>query len=116
MKILYVINHMDWFWSHRLPLAQGAQSAGYNVTVAAAGASGDKNLAKHKFTGAELPAEPVPLIIPAIHRIIKNQKPDIIHAVTLKYAFMAGLAARLHKDIKIVHTIAGLGYLFSGES
>jgi glycosyltransferase involved in cell wall biosynthesis len=28
---------------------------------------------------------------------------------------MAGLAARLHKNVKIVHTIAGLWYLFSGE-
>jgi hypothetical protein len=26
-RLLYVINHMRWFWSHRLPLAEGARAA-----------------------------------------------------------------------------------------
>ena len=54
-KLLYVINHMDWFWSHRLPLAAGAQEAGWDVTVAASGASSDKKLASRGFHAADLP-------------------------------------------------------------
>jgi glycosyltransferase involved in cell wall biosynthesis len=121
-KLLYVINHIDWFWSHRLPLAQGAQSDGWAVSVAVTGAKNDAKLAPSGFKGLELPPSDqgfAPLtvlkIIWAIHKVIAKENPDVLHVITLKYAFMAGLAARLHKNVKIVHTIAGLGYLFSGE-
>src|SRR5690606_21973541 len=83
------------------------------------GAKADPNLAPQHFTGHELPASdggPTMIkIIWDIHKIIKYEQPDIIHAITLKYAFLAGLAARFHKDVRVVHTLAGLGYLFSGE-
>jgi len=122
-KLLYVINHLDWFWSHRLPLAQGAQKEGWDVLVAVTDASRDEKLAEGGFTGLELPPSdqgftPFTVLktIYAIHQRMAETKPDLVHAITLKYAFMTGLAARLHPDIRIVHTIAGLGYLFSGES
>ncbi len=121
-KLLYIINHMDWFWSHRLPLAIGAKDNGWNVLVAARGANQDSKLAKNGFTGIELPASskgfmPLAVLktILAIRQIIKTEKPDLLHAITLKYCFFSGLAA-LGTDTKIVHTIAGLGYLFSGEN
>lgn len=121
-KLLYVINHIDWFWSHRLPLAQGAQSEGWDISVAVTGGTQDGRLAQDRFRGIELPPSDkgfapftVLKIIWSIHKLIVRERPDVLHAITLKYAFMAGLAARMHKDVKIVHTIAGLGYLFSGE-
>lgn len=121
-KLLYIINHIDWFWSHRLPLATGARDAGWEVVVCVEGASKDSKLAENGFTGRELPSADkgfapfaVLNIILAIHRLIKEEQPVLLHAITLKYAFMAGLAARFHKDIRIIHTLAGLGYLFSGE-
>lgn len=121
-KLLYVINHIDWFWSHRLPLARAAREDGWAVGVAVTGAGADGRLDAQGFKGFELPPADRgfgPLaalrIIRAIHALIKREKPDILHAITLKYAFLAGLAARLDPDVKIVHTIAGLGYLFSGE-
>lgn len=121
-KILLVINHIDWFWSHRLPLAKGAQQAGYNVHVAVTGAAKDANLAPQGFTGHELPATDsgahAIALLQAILRLISligTEKPGIVHAITLKYAFITGLAARFHPRTRVVHTIAGLGYLFSGE-
>lgn len=122
-KLLYVINHMDWFWSHRLPLAQGARGEGWDVMVASTGAQHDEKLTLQGFQGYELPpfsdglsALSVLKIIYAVHRLIQKEKPDLLHVITLKYAFMAGLAARLHKHIRIVHTIAGLGYLFAADN
>ncbi|MEZ5919079.1 MAG: glycosyltransferase family 4 protein [Alphaproteobacteria bacterium] len=121
-KLLYIINHIDWFWSHRLPLAAGARDAGWDVVVCVEGASKDTKLTENDFTGRELPPADkgfapfaVLAIIAAIHHLIKEERPVLLHAITLKYAFMAGLAARFHKDIRVVHTLAGLGYLFSGE-
>lgn len=113
-KILYVLNHMDWFWSHRLPLAQGAQDAGYDVIVAAPGAQADERLSSYGFTGIDLPkGNPLKAVL-HLRRVFAQQKPDLVHAITLKYAFLAGLAAQ-GTGIRAVHTIAGLGYLFSGE-
>lgn len=112
-NILYVINHMDWFWSHRLPLALAAKERGYHVFVAAFGAASDQRLATYGFTGVELP-QGVTKIIPAIRTHLKTHHIDLMHAVTIKSAFMAGLAAR-GTNVKIIHTIAGLGYLFHGD-
>lgn len=120
-RILYVINHADWFWSHRLPLALGARDAGYQVMVAMPGGASDKRLREMGFIGFDLPeASGVLGVIKAIfalRRLIAGQGPEIVHAITLKYAFIAGLAVRLagRWDVRAVHTVAGLGYLFSGE-
>lgn len=122
-KLLFIINHLDWFWSHRLPLAQGAQKAGWNVSVAVTGASKDQRLKEGGFRGLELPPSeqgfgPLTLlsIIWGVHRLMAKEKPDLVHAITLKYAFITGLAGLFHKNVKLVHTIAGLGYLFSSAS
>lgn len=121
-KLLYIINHPDWFWSHRLPLALGAKDAGYTVLIAMPGGASDRKLTEHGFHGFDLPAfetkaSPLTAIktMLTVHKVLQQEKPEIVHAITLKYAFMTGLVARLHKNLRVVHTIAGLGYLFSGE-
>ena len=121
-KLLYTINHPDWFWSHRLPLALGARDNGYDVHVAMSEASSDVKLKDAGFTGHDLPsseksASPVMVLKTAlaIHKLLKEEQPDTVHAITLKYAFITGLAARFNPKVKAVHTIAGLGYLFSGN-
>jgi len=113
-KLLFVINHMDWFWSHRLPLAKGAQDAGWDVRVCAHGAERDETLAADGFHGVALSASPFKIMV-NIWRVLRAEKPDLVHVITLKYAFLAGIASRFHPNVKIVHTVAGLGYLFSGE-
>lgn len=112
-KILYVINHIDWFWSHRLPLAKAAQDAGYDVHVAVHGAN-DVRFAKYGFTAHELPEFP-PLVSWRLGQLARSLKPDLIHAITLKYSFLTGLATR-HTKTRRVFTIAGLGYLFSEDA
>lgn len=121
-SLFYIINHIDWFWSHRLPLALGAQDAGWDVTVAVPDASNDEQLKERGFHGLDLPPPdqgfgPLAVIktIFALRKLIRNNAPDLVHAITLKYAFITGLATLGFKRLKIVHTIAGLGYLFSGE-
>lgn len=113
-KLLYVINHIDWFWSHRLPLAKAAQSAGWDVHIAVPDAAADQQLAAHGFTGHNLPVG-VASAIKMLRHIIAQEKPDLVHAITIKHAFITGLATLGLKVPRIVHTIAGLGYLFSGE-
>jgi glycosyltransferase involved in cell wall biosynthesis len=113
-KLLYVINHIDWFWSHRLPLAKAAQESGYDVHIAVPHASADPELKAHNFNGHDLP-QGVFAAIRKLRKIIVQEQPDIIHAITIKHAFITGLATLGLKTPRIIHTIAGLGYLFSGE-
>lgn len=113
MKLLYVINHIDWFWSHRLPLALGAQKEGWNVHVAVPQA--DAQLKAQGFHGHDLGYDGILKTILNLRQILRTEKPDLVHAITLKYAFITGLALVFQKNIKAVYTIAGLGYLFSGE-
>lgn len=124
MKILYIINNIDWFWSHRLPLALAAKKEGYEVIVAAARVDDAQKtrLAEQGFTGENLPdadriTSPFTVLINifAIARLIRKHKPDILHVITIKYAFLAGLAAKIAPVPRLVHTIAGLGYLFSSD-
>lgn len=112
MKLLYVINHIDWFWSHRLKLAQGAQGKGWDVHVAVP--HPDRKLSEQNFHGHDLGVGGIFKTILNLRQIVQQEKPDLIHAITLKYAFITGLAV-LFQNVKVVYTIAGLGYLFSGE-
>ncbi len=121
-RILYIVNHIDWFWSHRLPVVQAAKDAGWEVHVAVAGSSKDPRFAQHGFISYELPPLPGTLnpfpalrLLVAIESLIRDVNPDVMHAITIKHVFFTGLAAKLHKNIRTVHTIAGLGYMFSAE-
>ncbi|MEM9226500.1 MAG: glycosyltransferase family 4 protein [Verrucomicrobiota bacterium] len=121
-KLLLVINHMDWFWSHRFPLAKAAKDAGWDVVVAATGADKDSALHEAGFKGISLTDlestnSPIAVsrVLRQLNRILKEEKPTLMHAITVKYAFLTGLISKLNKEVAVVHTIAGVGYLFSGK-
>jgi len=121
-KLFLILNHMDCFWTRRLPIALEAQTQGWDVHVCAHGALEDDKLSKMGFTGYELPDAKGKFsvfanlhIVYAVWRTIRDNDPDIVHAMTLKYGFFTGLACRFMKAVPQVHTIAGLGYLFSGD-
>ena len=123
-KIIYVINHLDWFWSHRLPLARQARRLGWEVVVAAPRAGDSTDLQAHGFRGVELAANgrrrPLATLIRnllQVGHLLKHERPTILHAVTLKSALPAALAARWFAgDLAVVVTVAGLGYLFCSVS
>lgn len=121
-KILYILAEVSDFWSSRLPLALAVQDKGYTVYVAAPGASLDDKMTSYGFQGIDLPPAPRGFSLAAvvktlltIRSILKRETPNIAHIFTLKYSFFAGLAALGLRNSKIIFTIAGLGYLFSGE-
>jgi glycosyltransferase involved in cell wall biosynthesis len=55
-------------------------------------------------------------ILLSIIRVIHKVKPDLIHAITIRHALYAGIAARLTGRKPAVFTLAGLGSLFSERS
>jgi glycosyltransferase involved in cell wall biosynthesis len=48
-----------------------------------------------------------------LYKAIKNTRPDIIHAITIRYAFYTGIIARLMGYKPVIFTVAGLGSLYT---
>ena len=121
-KLLYIFDEADWH--SRIPLAAAARDGGFDVTI---GLLSDKDShsdqeethgfdieiisRKHHGFTAFAALE----MIGDIRTLIKNQNPDIVHTVTLKYSFLLGLASLFLNIPRSVYTLAGLGYVFRGH-
>jgi len=115
-----VLNDLDWFWSHRLPLAKAIQAQDWDLHVATAGAADDDGLTEMAVAGWDLPRHGKGSDIVGqlrlmwqLHKVIKDSQPDIIHAITIRYAFYTGLVTRLTGYHPVVFTVAGLGSLYT---
>ena len=122
VKFLLVVNDMAWFWSHRLPLAKDILASGAKLHLATNDAENNAQIAALGITGHNLPAHtgsfnPFGQLFLAwqIFKTLKDVKPEIVHAITLRHAFFTGIASRLTKTPNAVFTVAGLGSLFESE-
>lgn len=119
-KVLFLLNDAPFFISHRLPIAEAALSAGFEVHVAAP--HHDKSI--EKIISSGIIFHDVPLkrggrsligelkLILFYWKMIGLIRPDLIHAVTMKPILYGGLVARLRRVPAVVHAVTGLGYLF----
>jgi glycosyltransferase involved in cell wall biosynthesis len=121
MKILYFFDQSDW--QSRMPVVLKAIEKNYEAGVVLIGSTAQAhNLPEHiqthfiKTTQGRMDFLALLHIVFEIFKILQKQKPDLIHTITLKYAFMTGFAALAFPRIKKIYTIAGLGYLFRNDS
>lgn len=118
-RLLFVVN-TDWFFvSHRLPIAEAAIRAGYEVHVACT------------LTGAHKKIEAIGAVVhglqisrggrrllatwhefKAMADLYQCLSPDIVHLVTIKPVLLGGIAARWKKVPAVVVAISGLGFIF----
>ena len=121
-RLLFVVNHVGFFVSHRLGLALRAKSAGFDVQVAA----GPGPLAR-KVAEAGLPFHEIPLsragrhpqqeftTFRALLSLYERLRPDIVHHVTIKPVLYGSMAAQMAQIPFVVNAISGLGHLFVGN-
>lgn len=126
-KILYIFDESDC--ESRLPVAIQAQKEGFDVTLGLISSNEIENQSPElKEQLSKFPITPIytnqtksrvsPLkllaLVKKIKKIIADTKPDLLHTVTLKYAFICGLSTLSYKtgQLKRLYTLAGLGYLF----
>ncbi len=120
MKFMMILNDIDWFWSHRLPLAKAILNKGWDLNLATHNADKDQKLRDMNVIGWALPKHgrgsdiinQFALML-GIYKNIKQCQPDIIHAITIRYAFYAGLVTRIMGYKPVVFTVAGLGSLYT---
>lgn len=122
--LLFVVNDLGYFISHRLALAQSARAVGLEVHIATATGAAE-NIARLQAAGLHF--HPLPLsrsgtglieqviAFIAIYRLYQRIRPDIVHMVTIKPVLYGGIAARLTRIKAMVAAVPGLGYVFIAQ-
>src|SRR6476620_2107300 len=122
-KLLYLVTE-DWFFvSHFLPMARTARAAGFQVVVATRVRDHVARIEAEGFRVVPLESERRSLgVFEALRgffriaRIVRAERPDIVHCIALRMVAVGGLAAKLGGAKRLVLAPTGLGLLWSEES
>lgn len=104
-----------------MPIAIGARERGWDVTIGMIGKPEDTAMLEgFKTVFLPRPKEglgPLAVLetILSLRKVVSETRADLVHTVTLKYAFLLGLATSFQRGYAVVYTLAGLGFLFRGE-
>jgi len=119
MKLAYVVNDLDFFISHRLPLAKKAVELGYTVFIVS------NKLPSIEYKGIDFKTFSIERSSTSIiknfksfmelKRIIKDISPNVVHSVTLKSILLSNLVLLFNRKIKKVNAVSGMGYLFTSN-
>ncbi len=128
MKILYACNDLDYFKAHRLFLAQAMVDKGYTVSLSTGVEPHSKGLPHNtamKLLEVELDRHQLNFksdlsLVGSYLKHIKTEKPDVIHAITIKPILFMGVALLINKMLlrktpKLILTFPGLGKVFEPD-
>ena len=118
-KLLYFVTE-DWsFCQHFLPMLRAARAEGLDVVVATRVRDAAARIASEGGRVVSLEAErrslaPIEIIRSFIRmvRIVRAERPDIVHCIALRMVVLGGLAAKLAGAKKLVLAPTGLGHLW----
>ena len=122
MKCLLYAN-TDWYlYNFRRSLALALRAQGYEVLlVSPPGPYGEKLLALGlRWIAAPMerrslnPVREIGLLL-WLYRLLRRERPDVVHSFTIKCVVYGALAAQLTGAAR-VNAVAGMGYLFIGNS
>ena len=122
-RLLFVVNNPAFFMSHRLPVAQAAQRAGYDVHVATMDGPAVADIVALGMThhvipmtrSGKRPLQELGTLL-ALLRLFRRLRPQVVHLVTIKPVLYGGIAARLARVPGMVAAISGLGFVFLSNS
>ena len=121
IKIVFLVNDLNFFCSHRLPIAEESKSRGFEVVIGYGelGAADPKLLENKGFKLRFIPMErggknlfkDLKTLFD-IWKLFKSEKPNIVHLVTIKPYLYGGIVARLTRVPSLVSAVSGLGTIF----
>jgi glycosyltransferase involved in cell wall biosynthesis len=122
-KLLYLVTE-DWFFvSHFLPMARTARAAGFEVVVATRVRDHAARMEAEGCRVVPLEGERSsvgPLAVMReffrVVKIVRAERPDIVHCIALRMVALGGLAARFGGAKRLVLAPTGLGLLWSEDS
>jgi glycosyltransferase involved in cell wall biosynthesis len=121
-RLLFVVNDLTYFASHRLPVALAAKADGYEIHVAAPPGN------SARLAGAGLVVHEVRLKRGSLNlvnelrgvadllRLMVRLEPRLVHLVTAKSIIYGGIAARFARVPAVVAAVTGLGHLFTADT
>lgn len=126
-KIAYVVNHVAFFVSHRLPLALGAKQAGFDVALitgqagslemehTASAQLADESIAHRRAVFSSSGMNPLIEFFGLCQLIwfLWRYKPDVVHCASPKGVLYGGIAARVCRIPHLVLAISGMGYAYT---
>jgi len=121
-KLLYLVTE-DWFFvSHFLPMARTAKAAGFEVVVATRvrdhaariAAEGCRVVSLESERRSFGPFEALRGFFRMV-RIVREERPDLVHCIALRMVVLGGLAARLGGAKRLVLAPTGLGHLWANN-
>lgn len=122
MKFILFAN-TDWYlYNFRLSTALQLRSMGMEVVmVSPPGDFGDR-FREHGIRWRPLPMQRSSLnpwreagTLARLVRLLREERPDLLHSFTLKCAVYGALAARVSGVPAVVNAVTGLGYVFSSD-
>lgn len=123
-RLVFFISEDWYFWSHRLPLAQAARDAGYDVYIMTRVSSYSDKILKaqlnliqlkyfqRKYTGLYNEVLSLIEIIGHYRRI----RPSLVHHVALKPIVYGMVASRITGVDLCINALGGLGHLFASTN
>ena len=121
MRIIFVINNVNFLLSHRIDICIAAVQEGYEVhvispsNVQVASVLKGMGIFFHELELSRSGKNPFLELKSAFNlfKIFKKIKPDLVHLITIKPYLYGGIVARLARVPAVVSAVAGLGILFS---
>lgn len=122
--LLFVVTEDWYFWSHRLPMAEAAQAAGFDVAVAcrvdahraAIEGRGIRVLPLARLRRSGLNPLAEARAVAELATLYRRERPAVVHHVAMKPVVYGALAARLAGVSGVVNAMAGLGFVFTATS
>ncbi|MCP4626927.1 MAG: glycosyltransferase family 4 protein [bacterium] len=124
-KKIILVSRCAWtLYNYRAGMIRSLKQADYSVLGGGSGGDGfESKISDLGVPFTHLPIEKKgvnPLAdLKLIYRLwhwYRKEKPDIVHHFTIKPVIYGSLAARLAGVPKIVNTVTGLGYVFTGDN
>jgi len=122
-RLLFVVNQLGFFKSHRLPLALAAQAKGFQVHIATAPSEAAAEMVALGLThhavplqrGGFNPLSDLRLLWSLLYLFLRL-RPQVLHLVTIKPVIYGGIAARCLRLPSVIMAISGLGFVFIQKS
>jgi glycosyltransferase involved in cell wall biosynthesis len=119
-KLIYLVTEDWYFWSHRLPMAEAARAAGFDVGVAARVAAHGERIRAAGFTLHPLrwrrrrigPLASLAAVT-EVAALYRRERPALVHHVALKAAVLGSLAALIAGVPAVVNAVTGVGFVAS---
>ena len=122
-KILYIVNNVEFFISHRLEIALKAKKNGYQIHLATNATKFNKffhskGIFTHQISKKNINNKIILFFLNFIYtiKIINKISPNIVQIITIFNILSSGLALLFINQKNIIFSVSGLGFIFTNNS